>query len=488
MKHIPLKTVPSAWAAAAAIIAIAVGLHLASGLRFPVPWVDESYFLLQSLSFAQGNSFFAPELIPDRPLMWMPPGYMVLLGGLFKFVEFSLRHARELSLAFYCVAIAVFCRALCGGRPNLRHLIAAVIFLVPSSFVVSNVARMEAMILAFGLGAMAASMGGRFILAGALVLGGALIHPNGVYFGLPVLFAAVLAMRGGRFMGDLRRTSWLDWTALVVALVGAGLYLALIARHLDGFRIDMAFQFARKLDRPPFYRDAKSMAQLGLALAATVAFLWRGRAALAVPAAFAAIMVLIAINGQEMWYQVFRNVGLGLLMVLILGELRPAALRWAVATGAVLVVVAVAGLSFAGMRPSRGGDYFGETAAAKLRQDLLAAQQATGGRLSVTFNLTGADLLFLDFLRVSGIELVRRMPTEITPPRPVDLCVCVDRPQDPAWLRVAWSADLPVPSLCRSGALLSPSADEVIRLDAAGYAAHYEALRQARPDQAQKRF
>src|SRR5438477_10598474 len=54
------------------------------GLRFPVPWPDEGSFLWQALAFRDRLSLRAPEVHPEREVMWMPPGFLVLEGLLFK--------------------------------------------------------------------------------------------------------------------------------------------------------------------------------------------------------------------------------------------------------------------------------------------------------------------------------------------------------------------------------------------------------------------
>jgi len=471
------KNLPAYLPAAIAIMAAAVLFHVLSGFRFPVPWVDESYFVLQSFAFAQDNSLVSPELIPGRPLMWMPPGYMVLLGGLFKLIGFSLQHARDLSLAFYCVAIALYCKVAWSIKANWRLVFVALIFLMPSSVVVSNVARMEAMILALGLGVLASTLASRFVLAAALVLLGGLIHPNGVYFGLPLVFAAILRRR--ELIGLVRRTAAVDWAVMALALVLAALYGAYIGHNLDGFHTDMAFQFARKLERPPFYHNVKSMLLLALALAVTIGMLWRRNEPQAIVASFAAVMILIAVNGQEMWYLVFRNVGLGTLILLLTAEVTQVWLRRGLAVGMVVGYVALAGVGFTGMYPHLGGDYLGEKATDDLEAGLLERQRSLGSRMTVSFNFTSADLLLLDFMKAHGIEQVRRMPKEITPPRVVDLCIYVARPEDPPWLRASWSVDYPDPSLCRYGIAMSLSRDKASILSAEAYGSYYESLRRA---------
>src|SRR5205814_10396522 len=63
-------------------------------LSYPVPWPDEGSFLWPTLAFRDHASLFAPELFPTREVFWMPPGFMVLEGLIFKIWTFSLGRAR----------------------------------------------------------------------------------------------------------------------------------------------------------------------------------------------------------------------------------------------------------------------------------------------------------------------------------------------------------------------------------------------------------
>ena len=83
--------------------------HHQLGFKYPMPWPDEGSFLWQAISFQENNTLFATELNPDRPVFWMPPGYMVWSGFLFKITGFSFVFARFLSSAY------VFGALMCLG-------------------------------------------------------------------------------------------------------------------------------------------------------------------------------------------------------------------------------------------------------------------------------------------------------------------------------------------------------------------------------------
>ena len=99
-----------------------------------MPWPDEGSFVWQALAFRDNWSLFAPELHPGRDVLWMPPGFMVLEGTIFKILPFSLNLSRTLSAMFLCGAFG--CLAACvrhygcersgrlrlAGRAVLAHL------------------------------------------------------------------------------------------------------------------------------------------------------------------------------------------------------------------------------------------------------------------------------------------------------------------------------------------------------------------------------
>lgn len=467
---------PSFALATGLLLLAAVAMNASFGIGFPVPWVDESYFLWQALSFAHGNTMLTPELIPDRPVMWMQPGYVLLTGSFFKFVDFSLRHAREFTLAFYLAAMALYARAVCRERGIVAWVFSAVIFVIPSSIASSNVARMEAMVLALATGTLLATLGGRFVLALALTLLAGLIHFNGLYFFLVIALALVLDRR--ELAARARETRWWETGLLLLALGLIGAYIAFVMKNLEAFRIDMAFQFARKLERKPFYLDPRAVAVLALAVAVLGWMLRRGRRRDSLVACFALVAVLVFANGQEMWYQVFRNVGIGTLLMLLVVDLARPALRASAAVVALVGLVALAGgAGFVGMRPVIGGDYLAPAVVEALQARLIEAKAVRGGTLSVAFNNTGADMLFHDFLRDQGMRAIRRMPEAMTPPVVADVCVYLAGRGDPAWIRDDLAADLPDPALCRDGLFLSRSATEARWLTPT---AHTQLLRELR--------
>src|SRR5438105_2633552 len=86
------------WFSVVLVAAACVARHVVAGLTMPVPWPDESAFLWQAIAVQRTNSLFAPELNALREVFWMPPGYMIAVGALFKITGASLVAARWFSM------------------------------------------------------------------------------------------------------------------------------------------------------------------------------------------------------------------------------------------------------------------------------------------------------------------------------------------------------------------------------------------------------
>ena len=97
MKKYPLANI-ILYACLFTIIIVYILLNNLAGYTFPIPWADEGIFLWQSISIQENNTLIAPQLNPTRPLLLMPPGYMIFTGVLFKLIGFSLNAARNISL------------------------------------------------------------------------------------------------------------------------------------------------------------------------------------------------------------------------------------------------------------------------------------------------------------------------------------------------------------------------------------------------------
>lgn len=192
-------------------------------LSFPVPWPDEGSFLWPALAFRDHLSLYAPELYPTREVYWMPPGFMVLEGCIFKLWTFSLGRARLLSALFLLAALGSIASILRNSRVRLGHAAIIAVFLFSPIFrLAGNTARMETLEL------LVASVGcvllDRKRWAGVFVLSlGPLVHPIGCIFffvGSLYWFFAVRdrmpMRRGDRIVLGVASFLWLAYAAHVV--------------------------------------------------------------------------------------------------------------------------------------------------------------------------------------------------------------------------------------------------------------------------------
>jgi hypothetical protein len=210
-------------------------------LRFPVPWPDEGSFLWQALAFRDRLSLFAPEVNPEREALWMPPGFMVLEGTIFKLVPFSLSGARTLSALFVCGAVACVFAWLRRFETKLLFSVLAGLFLFcPIAAMAGNVARMEGLELVVIAAGFLLCERRRAAAVGVLLLA-PLVHPNGLFgaaVGIPYFLLVARPLRS-----TLRRT---DVVVLVLAVVAWLLYAFHVSQHWPAFLRDMVAQLKFK--------------------------------------------------------------------------------------------------------------------------------------------------------------------------------------------------------------------------------------------------
>lgn len=232
------------WAAYLCVLASFLWVWGSLGLTYPVPWSDEGGFLWQAIAVMERNSLFAPELNPDRHVMWMPPGYAITTGWFFKLFGFSLHKARALSCAWLVVAVTLAAAWLRSTRLRLVHLLALGLFLQgPATLAMANMARMETMLLCWVTAGMLCLSRPRPHIGLSVLACGPLVHPNGGYF---LAAAAVLWLRACLRDPEVRRPTGAEWAAFGVVTALWVAYLGYVAVHFDGFLHDMGFQFAQK--------------------------------------------------------------------------------------------------------------------------------------------------------------------------------------------------------------------------------------------------
>jgi hypothetical protein len=434
-------------------ISITVWVHLAAGFTFPVPWPDEAVFVQQAISFQQHNSLFSPNLSDSRHILWMPPGYIVLLGMLFKICGSSLFVARFFSLALTIASFVLLVWLLREHPARLHFLFLTGLFFLNRFFVVTaNIARMEPLLILGIVGAIVLFYNRKSGTALTVLLALPLIHPNGFYF-LCAGIAFVLVQRL-YLKEEVRYSSSDKWILALVLVLIAG-YVAYAALHWSDFLRDMSFQFARKNKRnliAPF-RTYGSLAFVCVSMIAVIAALARKEGKLILFSLFACAFWFVNKIGQEMWYQVFDVIAFLLLTIVLIQLLNPAR-KTIIYTVLVLLSVYVSiqldmverikgypySLVWYTMRFPAQVDYFNNDDAVKIGDLLISHQKGSEPLRAMVY--PNADALFLRDLEGKVLRSIYiAQDTSVFPAQKRDLyLVHISRysPLGFDWLLLPW--------------------------------------------------
>ncbi len=232
------------WVLLTIVSAGVMGSHTHLGFKFPIPWPDEGSFLWQAISFQENNTLFATELNPERPVFWMPPGYMWLSGLIFKVTGFSLAMTRVLSSVYVFGAVMALGVIIRRFPSRIAYVFFVGAFLqAPVVKLAANTGRMETLVLFLAvLGVVLLSM--RRIWPGvSMLLLAPLVHPiGGVCF---IGGAAYVLALVWKKWGDLRPRRY-DFLWLALPLIGWGAYAIIVSRYWSYFSHDMLHQLTWK--------------------------------------------------------------------------------------------------------------------------------------------------------------------------------------------------------------------------------------------------
>jgi len=423
------------------------------GFQFPVPWPDETGFVAPAFDFARTGSFFDPGMNPDRVVMWMPPGYMVLLAGVFRVAGYSFASARWVStlccLASLAIVTALAWRCTSGWARALAAWAVGLAFLSPFMLASANIARMDMLLALLILLALACVVDGRSYTAVALVAAAGTVHFNAVYFAPPVALAFAYAA----WRRTLGRPRPLDWLALAAAALVVAAYGVHILLNWPGFRADMAFQLSLKTyfgTNDPAHPIWPVLA--GAALAAVALARQMRPDAAAACALFGLAFLVMAHNGHELWYDYGQALGFALIALALLAppaggaalvERRAAQVAAVVAACLVPVMAARMTDAIQPLLPTR----------AMLTRSVVTPAQIAKVRAfiatlppgaTVNFGWNGMELFFLDDLARAGAHwtIIRHSVTEVWPLRSYDWRVRCDSSEWPAKL-FAFDIDYP---------------------------------------------
>lgn len=298
-------------------LAAYVYLHVLAAQTMPLPWIDESHFLWQAVAFSEHGSLFAPELNPERTILWMPPGYLVTMGAIFKVTGVSLSIARHVSMLAMLGAILLICKMVKPyGFALVNLIVGAGYFLSLPSIRAGNVARMEALVWLMVVAGFSLILKRKQLLGLAIMALSVLVHPNGFYF---FVFALILCLFDSRRKDLWRRPSRIDIIAIGGLVAVWASYFVYIGANWQDFQLDMSIQFARKSS----YNSLSGLISLNnigefFIVIVFGLFCWRkslpvGRLFfLAIPA------WLVYKLGIEMWYKFYYGMGYFLLAVIVI--------------------------------------------------------------------------------------------------------------------------------------------------------------------------
>lgn len=436
---------------AIAAIGVYIVVHSLASFAFPIPWADEAHFLWQAAAFAKGNNLFAPEQHEARSILWMPPGYMVLFGLIFKVTGFSLAIARMFSMVF---TIGAFLALLLLTR-HLRCRAAVVVllslFLVNRFFIVSgNVARMESLLLLLACCGYLLIATQHYVKGLALLIITPLIHPNGLYL---AVFAVFFVLVRARLKAIKESFCPSDLLAVAVTMAAWLAYAHYVQHHWEEFRLDMGYQIARKASRDVVgtFLGSKWAISLSLAVLGTLVLSFRSVTRPALLAFLAAGAGIIQRIGLEMWYDVYDALAILLVSILVLHfgddllerlQVRRVMIRSALSAILLLALVLCNvhigmiespigypwKISWGGMRIQRHVSYIADSDIQTIKA-FIVSQKIITRPLIVEFFPEGDGLFFHDIEDES-----LRIVSEQFGPRPVDLCLIHVSRYVPAWL------------------------------------------------------
>ncbi|MBX2992338.1 MAG: hypothetical protein KF749_14400 [Bacteroidetes bacterium] len=227
------------------VIVSSWSLHRTAGLGLPIPWADECLFVFPAVNIAQHNTLFTPEVNPERHLMWMPPAYSLVLGGVLKVVPYSLEFVRDISWVCTILLYIGLLRLLQSTAPIWIVVTFASMFLLASNFIVAgNTARMDAMALCWVCWGWYLLLRGKKYFSLAVLLITPLVHPYGLIFVVAALGYVWVKQRK-----YLQFPSVSESLSILIVLGCFVLYMLYVMEHWTGFLADMQFQIERKVSR-----------------------------------------------------------------------------------------------------------------------------------------------------------------------------------------------------------------------------------------------
>jgi hypothetical protein len=299
-------------------------VHLVCRLTLPVPWVDETWFMIPALNVAHHLTPTADQMLVHQ-IYWMPANFYIPYALMSILTGSSNIHALR-ALSFICVLGATFFyrSALSALLPQsskfriIGHSLAAAWFFSLPTVFAADIVRPEAVSLLFSSGTLALALRERNCGSLALAIVCVVTHPLEA---VPSLLVAAIVFPEIR----PKDVSWWEWLLLTSAAGLLCIEAQRIIWHFDQYKIQMLFQAARKLGRhihgTTYVIGALSILASGLFVAKRRhGQLSRNSATnkRLLSLAYALLAAFVFSFGQEMWYFPWATVALTIIAAVLL--------------------------------------------------------------------------------------------------------------------------------------------------------------------------
>jgi hypothetical protein len=304
------------WAIALCTLLISCWAHRLAGFTFPNPWNDEPWMLWGAIFFLQHNTPFSDFINLERPVFAFP-AYGTALGLLFKATGVSFSLARWTSWVGTMLAYLALLRIVRRHPfPRIAAGTVSLFFLGSAAVIAGNMVRPEAVVLMLAAVSFSLLTDRKDWKGLALSACCGIFHIAGLFFFLAAFGTVVArALRLHRFPPRPRLTDWLFIAAIATLIL---LHGAVILTHWDVYLLDTLTNV--QVDNPsnavgrllfspmtPWYAMAA-----GLALF----FFWRNPDHLPW-IAFGGACLLIPAFRLQMWYDIYRQMGLMMMTLTI---------------------------------------------------------------------------------------------------------------------------------------------------------------------------
>jgi hypothetical protein len=356
--------------------------------------------------------------------MWMQPGYMVIMGCIYKLFGYSYEISRHVSLFAYLLCFIIITRLVQTRISSHAIIIPIIFFLTPANLACANIARMDVFILLLSFITIISLLNKRYFLVLALMISGVLTHFNMAYIAAPITLMLINDIRKNGFK-RFYAVKNIDFFILLFAIASFMYYLNYMNENYASFVHDMAFQFSRKLSHKPIYTDfTKTTILIFISLFVLYA-LYHAKRILLLFFSFSWSFFMIWGIGNEMWYAVFLNAAI---MMFILGlwvMLWQKPYRYALTLLTCCVFLLEWQRGFAGMHPQLFQEtYIDNLTLQSIENKILNLKLENKGNINtISFVNEGDELFFIDFSEKNNLDIIHRLPFDNS--RIADICILI---------------------------------------------------------------